>query len=142
MEHYRPNVGDECGYLASMQAPGSTLAEQVAQAQAEVATWSPERRANCQLEGADQFAPGSTQQAPLKWCSHCGEGITTFCRGKGDKKDCPNFSQQAPEPAGVYPPMPEPIHKAECGGMAWPEAFDEDQMRAFADATHALRECQ
>ena len=20
--------------------------------------------------------------APLKWCSYCGEGVTTFCRGK------------------------------------------------------------
>lgn len=20
----------------------------------------------------------------LKWCSYCGEGVTTFCRGKGE----------------------------------------------------------
>lgn len=24
----------------------------------------------------------------LRWCSHCGEGVTTFCRGK-DKANCP-----------------------------------------------------
>lgn len=29
----------------------SSLAEQIAQAQAEVASWTPERRANCRLEG-------------------------------------------------------------------------------------------
>ena len=26
---------------------------------------------------------------PLTWCTHCGEGVTTFCRSKCDNRACP-----------------------------------------------------
>jgi len=31
----------------------------------------------------------SIASTDLKWCTGCGEGVTTFCRGKADK--CPMF---------------------------------------------------
>lgn len=40
-------------------APASTLGQQVARAQAEVATWSPEKRASVRLEGSGQYTTAS-----------------------------------------------------------------------------------
>ena len=45
------------------------------------------------------------------------------------------------DPAGEYPPLPRPfIFAHESGGVEWPDTFDATQMRAYADATCAMRE--
>lgn len=41
--------------------------------------------------------------ADVRWCSHCGEGVTDFCRGKSEA--CPmQFKKLRPS---VLPPMSE-----------------------------------
>jgi hypothetical protein len=37
-----------------------------------------------------------SQEPSLKWCDHCGEGVTDFCRGKGD--DCAYGFHKAGQP--------------------------------------------
>lgn len=53
--------------LAASAAPAesrpSTLGEQIKKAKAEVATWTPERRANVRLQGSDLYAPAEGREA-------------------------------------------------------------------------------
>jgi hypothetical protein len=56
---------ESLGVFVGRPAP-STLDEQIATAQAEMATWTPERIANCRLDGQIRDATPSTPVATIK----------------------------------------------------------------------------
>lgn len=53
----------------------------------------------------------------LRWCEHCGEGVTTFCRGKNAAATCPMF-RAAVEPSQPAPAAPSAQVAGAMGNIA------------------------
>ena len=49
-------------------------------------------------------APVAQTEPTLKWCEQCGEGVTDFCRGKGDNKCRYGFGKAGAHPAEPVEP--------------------------------------
>lgn len=79
---------------------------------------------------AAQPAQQAEKQPTLQWCNGCGEGVATFCRGKG-LSACP---MQLPMPAQ------EPAGFDLWWGMHMPHAERTDAVRAWEAAQPAQQE--
>lgn len=130
----------------------STLGQQVARAQAEMAKWSPELRASVRLEGGDAAAPTRAtpaQEAEIEAAVKAGR--VTFEPGW----DEPRADAAPTEQAEEFPSLPMPAIKLHDDGFfTWTDgephlaryagwkggAFTEDQMTAHARAALAARQ--
>lgn len=48
------------------------------------------------------------KELTLSWCTHCGEGITNFCRSKCRNRECPRGMPFLPAPSAGTCITPSP----------------------------------